>query len=161
MSARRWTAASIVLNETILWITGGWDVNGLPHLSSEYIKLSGSSQGPDLPMYLQNYAMIAINTTHSMIIGGMGVLEAIYDLDLTFYFDHGNQQWVGGPKLIQARKFHAVGIVNDQVTMTNYVIVTGGGGYYSPIFVSDNPYIFDSTEILLDNQWLPGKKRHT
>ena len=168
MSARRWTAASIVLNETILWITGGWDVNGLPLLSSEYIKLSGSSPGPDLPMYLQKHAMIAINKTHSMIIGGFGsfgVLEASDDLDLTFYFNHGNQQWVDGPRLIQARKFHAVGIVNDQVTMTNLVIVTGGQakeGYYdNAIHLSNKLHTFNSTEILVDSQWLPGKKRHT
>ena len=91
--------------------------------------------------------MIAINTTHSMVIGG---ISSDY-LDLSFYFNHGNQQWIDGPRLIQARRYHAVGIVNDQVTMANLVIVTGGfgGGY------------LDSTEILVDSQWLPGKKRHT
>ena len=81
--------------------------------------------------------MIAINTTHSMVIGG-------YFRFLTFYFDHGNQQWIDGPRLIQARMSHAVGIVNDQVTMANLVIVTGGD--------------HGTTEILVENQWLPGKK---
>ena len=66
-------------------------------------------------------------------------------------FSDGNQQWIDGPRLIQARAGHAVGIVNDQVTMTNLVIVTGGYRY---------GYL-DSTEILVDSQWLPGKKRHT
>ena len=90
--------------------------------------------------------MIAINTTHSMVIGG-------FFRFLTFYFDHGNQQWIDGPGLIQIRYRHAVGIVNDQVTMTNLVIVTGGYDYFD-----DNP--IGSTEILVGNQWLPGK-RHT
>ena len=145
MSVKRSYAASIVLNETILWITG-------PLASSEYIRISGSSPGPDLPIDLSDHAMIAINTTHSMVIGGYSSASTI---DLTFYFNRGNQQWIDGPRLIQARHGHAVGIVNDQVTMTNLVIVTGGG-YYSNGWV-----FFDSTEILVDSQWLPGKKRHT
>ena len=145
MSVKRRWAASIVLNETILWITGGYGNGFLA--SSEYIRLAGSSPGPDLPMTLYAHAMIAINTTHSMVIGGQNYG---YSIDLTFYFHHANQQWIDGPRLIQARYDHAVGIVNDQVTMTNLVIVTGGygGGY------------LDSTEILVDSQWLPGKKSH-
>ena len=97
-------------------------------------------------MVLSSHAMIAINTTHSMVIGGISSGNL---LDLSFYFDHGNQQWIDGPRLIQARFDHAVGIVNDQVTMTNLVIVTGGWGGGG------------STEILVDSQWLPGKKSHT
>ena len=146
MSVKTSGAASIVLNETILWITGGYNGN-VPLASSEYIRLSGSSPGRYLPMTLERHVMIAINTTHSMLIGGY----ASDYLDLTFYFNHGNQQWIDGPRLIQARWRHAVGIVNDQVTRTNLVIITGGwkGGS------------LDSTEILVDSQWLPGKKRHT
>ena len=67
MSVKRIRAASIVLNETILWIIGGsyWDDNddNWNYLaSSEYIRLNGSSPGPDLPMALEDHAMIAINT---------------------------------------------------------------------------------------------------
>ena len=140
MSAKRWTAASVVLNETILWITEGrlQDLQASSAIqwqelpSSEYITLSGSTPGPELPMPLNFHAMVAINTTYSMIIGGHGGLDAITDdLNLTFYFDHQNQQWIDGPRLIEARKQHAVGIVNDQVIMKNIVIVTGGyKGYY-------------------------------
>ena len=68
MSVKRSWAASIVLNETILWITGGYG-NG-PLASSEYIRLAGSSLGPDLPMALEAHAMVAINSTCSMVIGG-------------------------------------------------------------------------------------------
>ena len=100
-------------------------------------------------MALYGHAMIAINTTHSMVIGGRYSWNI--EIDLTFYFDHGNQQWIDGPRLIQAREHHAVGIVNDQVTMTNLVIITGGYTGYT---------YFDSTEILVESQWLPGKKRH-
>ena len=120
------------------------------HASSEYIKLSGSSPGPDLPITMYDeYAIVAINRTHSMVVGGLKLEWQSYVVDWTYFYDHGNQQWIHGPKLIQARQFHAVGIVNDKVTMTNLVIVTGG--YLD--------YNLDSTEILVDNQWLPGKKQ--
>ena len=153
MLVKRSSAASIVINETILWVTGGSGgyYNGFL-ASSEYIRLSGSSPGPDLPMALYHHAMIAINTTHSMVIGGYSSGH----LDLTFYFNHGNQQWIDGPRLIQARWRHAVGIVNDQVTMTNLVIVTGGSQYSNGF----SPYNIDSTEIMVDSQWSLGKKRH-
>ena len=155
MLVKRSSAASIVINETILWVTGGSGgyYNGFL-ASSEYIRLSGSSPGPDLPMTLYSHAMIAINTTHSMVIGGR---NSNWDsIDLTFYFDHGNQQWINGPRLLQARYDHAVGIVNDEVTMTNLVIVTGGSQYSNGF----SPYNIDSTEIMVDSQWSLGKKRH-
>ena len=101
-------------------------------------------------MTLYAHAMIAINTSHSMVIGGLDSMG-----DLTFYFNHSNQQWIDGPRLMQVRSRHAVGIVNDQVTMTNLVIVTGGSHY------SNGWIYFDSTEILVDSQWLPGTKSHT
>ena len=149
MSVKRWSAASTVLNETILWITGGWGSNERL-ASSEYIRLSGSSPGPCLPMALSSHAMIAINTTHSMVIGGYSRSR----LNLTVYFDHGNKQWIDGPRLIRARSYHAVGIVNDQVTMANLVIITGGVEGESGVKGDST----DSSEIMLDSQWLPGKK---
>ena len=157
-------AASIVLNETILWVSGGWD--GIEYISntetlhhswlhlasSEYITLAGNSPGPDLPMSLDGHAMIAINRTHSIVIGGSKLNEIT--IDLTFYFNHGIQKWIDGPRLIKARENHAVGIVIDQLTMANLVIITGG----FIRFTDDELY---STEILVDSQFSPGKIRHT
>ena len=154
MSVNRIGGTSIVLNETILWISGGrvYEVlnSGKRVASSEYINLSGSTPGPDLPMNLMHHAKIAINTTHSMVIGGSN--STGLELDLTFFFDHVNQKWVDGPTLIQERSYgHAVGIVNDQVTMANLAIVTGGVAGYGEYYII-------STEILVDSKWLPGKK---
>ena len=119
----------------------------------------------------RDHAMIAINTTHSMIIGGLVDPDGIwggdvviihgtsimegerpYAVNFTFFYDHGNQKWIDGPRLIQVRSGHRVGIVNDQVTMANLVIVTGG--------VSSGVSSGYSTEILVDSKWLQGKKRH-
>jgi hypothetical protein len=66
MSVGRYFAASIVINDNTLWVTGGWGVGA----STEYVTLTGTMHGPDLPMDLMVHAMVAINSTCSMVIGG-------------------------------------------------------------------------------------------
>ena len=142
MSVGRDNAASIVLNDNILWVTGGY--NGVKLASTEYVKMTGTMPGPDLPMALYYHAMVAINNTCSMVIGGesSGANSAS-----TFYYDHNEGEWTTGPSLMQAREFPAAGIVTDEVTDENFVAVTGG--YYYP----DD---LDSTEILQDGNWVQG-----
>jgi hypothetical protein len=68
MSVGRAYAASIVLNDKTLWITGGYGGEYLA--STEYVTVIGTMLGPDLPMTLDFHAMVAINSTFSMVIGG-------------------------------------------------------------------------------------------
>ena len=69
MSVARDFAVSIVLNANTLWVTGGYNVIFLA--STEYITMTGTMPGPDLPMALGYHAMVAINNTCSMVIGGL------------------------------------------------------------------------------------------
>ena len=69
MSVRRSTAASIVFNDNALWVTGGSSNVGL-HASTEYVTMTQTMPGPDLPIALEAHAMVAINSTCSMVIGG-------------------------------------------------------------------------------------------
>jgi hypothetical protein len=134
----RENAASIVFNDNTLWVTGGY--NGVILASTEYVKMTGTMLGPDLPMALEYHAMVAINSTCSMVIGGNA------DSALTFFYDHNDDEWINGPSLIQGRWNHASGIVTDEVTDEHFVTVTGGG-------FPD----LDSTEILQDGFWVQGK----
>ena len=73
-SIRLGGAASIVYNDT-LWITGGLEKNPYTmnevHDSSEYILSSGKSVvGPKLPMKMVGHAMVNINRTSTIFIGG-------------------------------------------------------------------------------------------
>ena len=54
-------------------------------------------------------------------------------------------EWSNGPSLLEGRSHHAGGIVTDEVTNENFVVVTGGEGD------------MDSTEILQDLNWVEGK----
>ena len=148
MSIRRIGAASIVINDNTLWITGGQgNVGGnYEYLkSTDYVTVTGTLPGPDLPMSNYLHAIVAINSTCSMVIGGYknGV-----QYPLTFFYDHIEGEWTAGPSLMQARGWHAAGIVTDEVTDENFVAVTGGYGF---------GYDLDSTEIMQDGEWVQGK----
>ena len=146
MSVGRFFAASIVLNDKTLWVTGGY--TGVSSLAStEYVTMTGTKIGPDLPMALQNHAMVAINSTCSMIIGGYsGGTSA-----LTFFYYHNEGEWITGPSLIESRDGPAAGIVTDEVTNEHFVAVTGGKYY------SDAWFNLDSSELLQDREWVQGK----
>ena len=74
MSVKRLYAASIVLNDNTLWVAGG-KYSGI-YKSTEYVTISGTLPGPDLPFPLYHHAMVAINSTCSMVIGGRGEYNA-------------------------------------------------------------------------------------
>ena len=145
MSVGRLYTASIVFNDNTLWITGGF--NGTLLVSTEYVTVTGTIFGPNLPMALAHHAMVAINSTCSMVIGGYD--EEVEHSASTFYYDRSEGEWITGPILIQGRNRHAAGIVTDEVTDEHFVAVTGGYYYYS--------YNLDSTEILQDGEWVQGK----
>jgi hypothetical protein len=145
MSVGRWEAASIVINDNTLWVTGGFG-GGYILASTEYVTVTGTMPGPDLPMGLIYHATVAINSTCSMVIGGYSKGYS------AFFYDHNEKEWITGPILIQARQYHAAGIVTDEGTGEHFVAVTGG--YY----YGDSR---DSTEILQDGEWVQGEISNT
>ena len=152
MSVGRWNAASIVLNDNTLWVTGGSLYMTLdPIASTEYMTVSGKMPGPDLPMDLHGHAMVAINRTCSMVIGGAEWYSWDFSAS-TYYYDHNGDEWINEHSLMQARFNHAAGIVTDEVTDEHFIAVTGGEGYSG---------YFDSTEILKDGEWVQGKMNYT
>ena len=70
MSVSRIAAASIVFNYNALWVTGGSNHIGGLHASTEYVTITKTMSGSDLPMALEAHAMVALNSTCSMVIGG-------------------------------------------------------------------------------------------
>ena len=160
MSVERVDAASIVLNDNTLWVTGGLDKYGVNHgrsASTEHVKMSGSMAGPDLPMALDSHAMAAINSTVSMVIGGDDG-SGLDRTASTFYYNHIEDEWSNGPSLMQSRSNHAAGIVTDELTNENFVSVTGGFLIaMSQTGLNDYKVYLDSSEILQDGKWIEGK----
>ena len=87
--------------DTSLWISGGIkDTNSnllALYENSEFIIIGEggnvtTSKGPDLPVPLSNHAMVSINNTLSMIIGGLssidtGSFDVFFESALTFWYD--------------------------------------------------------------------------
>lgn len=146
MSAKRVNAASLVINKTSLWISGGFNFESGYLDTSEFITLEGSRPGPNLPISVASLTLVAINDTCSMLIGGE--TPGGVDSNSTFYFQHEGQIWTQGPDLIKARQDHAAGIVTDEETLEKFVVATGG---------EVNGIKLDSTEILIDLLWNNGK----
>ena len=151
MSAKRKYAASLVINGASLWITGGLNTDTGILATSEFITLEGSIPGPYMPTPVDHHALVAINKTCSLLIGGR--TSGPVTLPTVYYFEHEGKNWSQGPDLIQARMSHGAGIVTDEKTYDEFVIVTGGTLHHTGIK-------FDSTEILIDNQWHLGKIAH-
>ena len=117
--------------------------------STEYVKITGTMFGPDLPMALFAHAMVAINSTFSMVIGGGITSES--STASTFFYDHNEGEWINGPSLMEERAYHAAGIVTDEVTDEPFLVVTGGR----------NSELLNSSEILQDGEWAQGNINDT
>ena len=147
MNSKRYGAASVVVNINKLWVLGGSD--GSSYLSStEYIQIGiGSSTGPELPFAVSYHAMVALNPSTFIIIGGYADGYVSGYSSKTFYYEH----WITGPDMDQARAWHAAGLGIDTASSDQYIAVTGGSGY--------SGYL-DSVEILFpgESEWQTGKQ---
>ena len=152
MSVARWYAASLVLHDNILWVTGGY--NSFYLASTEYVTMTETMFGPDMPLAVMHHAMVAINSTFSIVIGGSSNHEPFIIHTSTFFYDHNEGEWINGPSLMQKRYWHAAGIVTDEVTDEHFVAVTGGGNIDATEILQGGG--LDSTEILQDGEWVQG-----
>ena len=145
MSTKRTFAASVVIKDTVIWITGG-KAPSSRLASTEYISNEGTTmQGSEMPLPISHHALVSINSTCSMMIGG---LTDEGPIALTFFYNHEDNNWIEGPSMMQSRYIHATGIVHDEVTQEELVIATGG---------EFNGIHLQSTEIVLENDWVPGR----
>ena len=109
--------------------------------------------GPDLPMPLSDHAMVNVNETHILIIGGDKKINSnIHNnsiaMDKTWYFNHVTQEFTNGPNLRIARAHHAAGVFIDSKSKEALVVVAGGMG--------EGNKVLDSTEILKGEHWELG-----
>ena len=149
----RQNAAGIVYNNTF-HIFGGYNRTFGSYIglqSSEIVNEDGSSnEGPQLPITMSLHAIASVNSTVSIMSGGWTSLDRYSDQ--TWYFNHATQEFQTGPNLLEARRYHSSGTITDQETKDKIVVVAGGkskSGVWS--------YYTDSTEILLNGNWVIGK----
>jgi hypothetical protein len=142
-------AASVVWNSTTLWLTGGFLGGSGRTKTTEFVQLTGTTPGPDLPLEVSSHCLVSLNDTTLLLIGG-GLPGKTYS-KATYYYNTDHKTWTDGPSMITARNEHSCALFKSpQHGHTDTVIVTGGWN-------GDN---LASTEILnLDtsNSWKSGK----
>jgi hypothetical protein len=132
-----------------MWMTGGF--YGLN--SSILISNDGSSgSGPNLPHGLSNHAIVSINETLSLLIGGED--KELIVMDTTYYFSHETEKWTEGPHLNQPRMAHTAGLITDKVTKETFLIVVGGRKTHQ--YDSE----LNTTEIMMNGAWVSGENLH-
>ena len=149
MIEKRNAAASVVLNQTNIWIIGGMN-RFSPLSSTEFIKIGQPSiKGPDLPFTICNHSMIQYDEKSIYIIGGDQNNSSFgYGSSNTWIANPTNGfQITRGPCLNEKRKGH--GCAKMTINGRTILVVAGG---YKPM---------DSVEILdpsTNNKWIPGPK---
>ena len=132
----------LVLNQSVLWIVGGVELN-----TSEFISLSQPPmKGPDLPFTIFSFSMIQFNANSIFIIGGLqnGSIS-----NKTWIVNPANFEIKEGPSMNFERCRHSCGKMN--IDGKTIIVVAGGTG-------SQNTG--DSVEILDPNSnegWILGK----
>ena len=146
-----------------MWMTGGLSTQGRINSTIFIMEfLNGPTEsGPNLPHGLSDHAIVSINETLSLLIGGAQIWMAAGQLqtkvmDSTFYFSHETDQFQfnEGPKLIQARIAHTAGLVIDKFTRETIVIVVGGN---KERYQTTEDTELNTTELLIEGSWVPGE----
>ena len=125
---RKW-AASIVMGNK-LWILGGMtgEHGSVSDRTSEFIDIDGHREdGPDLPAGLERHAVVKINETTAMLLGGYPAYN-FKKYSKTWYYTQHQTEWIPGPNLNHARCSHTAGLIYDSITQEEYVVVIGGIG---------------------------------
>ena len=131
------------------------------YASDEFIyKVGESEPGPDLPNPLRNHVVVPLSESVTIIIGGWTPFMDYSDQ--TWYFNHASQEFMTVPNMLEGRNSHSSGTITDQITKEKFVIVVGGYNGSSHLGLSysvdiDIHSYSDSTEILMNGEWVKGK----
>ena len=149
LSVERRGAASVVLSNNTLWVTGGQDRESWNSLkTTEYVTKDGqTSQGPDLPLPLQGHSIVPLNSGAFILIGGF---SNGYYSRTDFYEE--KKGWRRGPDLKKGRFGHTAGVLTDRVSTKTYIVAVGGWHAESSLEYLEYPG---------SNDWMKGKPTHS
>ena len=147
MITKRSFAASVVLDQNILWIVGGY--NGRYNLrSTEFIRLGQPSvKGPDMPFTINRHSMIQYDEKSIYIIGGnknSSISNKTWIIDPTNGF-----RIKKGPSLNEGRQSHACA----KMSINGRTVLVVAGGTTTTFANRRSVEILDP---LGNNIWTPG-----
>jgi hypothetical protein len=148
MLEERSYSASLTLNNTHLWITGGYnDGNGYLQTSEFVLIGQPSVKGPDLTYAVAGHCLVGVNSSTALLCGGYngGILNECHYMDLE---DHS---WSQGPSMMTKKRSHSCGIFKSAAHQGRNIVIVAGG-------VNNNDFL-DSVEFLdlTTSTWNEGK----
>ena len=150
-------AASVVLNESTLWVTGGLGLGYQGLNSTELVNLNQNKSFESsikLPNNLQLHCLIKINEKQVMLVGG---LSSNGPEARTYLFDFDTMTWYPGVNLTYPRYGHSCGLFKKGGSAT--AVVVGGS---NPVFafVQKSVEMLDLEMVGHGIQWYHGKQSH-
>jgi hypothetical protein len=134
MTSKRVLAASALLYDGKLLLTGGFDESGSPVNSAEILTEEGwESNIPSLPVTVYGHCMVTVNSTTVMVIGGW---RNGYS-GKTFYFTFGEESWTEGPELKNKRIYLSCGKIRRNKESQEMSIIVAGGEDGSSVEILD------------------------
>ena len=124
MLKKRARASSVVLNQSTLWVTGGYDERLTDLSTTEFITLDeAAATGPKLPFTIYGHGMVMLNDHAIYIIGGFQNGSTSRD---TWIVDLSNNGFEiqKGPSLNQARYEFSCG---KMLSHGKVLLVVAGG----------------------------------
>jgi hypothetical protein len=148
MLEERYDSASLTLNSSHLWVTGGRNGNGILQ-TSEFVSIGQPSvQGPDLPYAVSRHCLVGVNSSTALLCGGENNGRIM--LNECHYMDWEDHSWSQGPSMMTKRRRHSCGIFKSAAHQGRNIVIAAGG--------LNNDYL-DSVEFLdlTTNTWIEGK----
>ena len=123
MMIPRSSMSSVVLNDSKIWITGGFSNNG-GLKSTEFFSLDQPAvPGPDLPFKVYDHSMVLVNCATIYLIGGF---QDDHTSNRTWIIDPTNNfQTKVGPSLNIARNWHSC----SKMTIKGRIFLVVAGGH--------------------------------
>ena len=147
ISNSRVAASSVKLNESTMWITGGYDPtiqSFSQHLNStELVTINGTTAGISMPITAIGHCMVQYKPNKILLIGGLqnyAIMDKTWIIDTSNAFDMKE-----GPVLNVGRYFHFCGKAKDKY---GNVIVFVAGGY-----VASTEFLNTTTM----KEWIKGR----
>ena len=143
--------SSVLLNESKIWVTGGWSNNG-SEKSTEIISLDQPPvAGPNFPFTVREHSMVLVNPTTIYLIGGFQNGELS---NKTWIIDQSNNFQIRlGPPLNIARLAHSCSKM--KIEGKNFLVAAGGKCKMSEELL-DSVELLDTT--CPDKGWKMGMK---
>ncbi len=120
-------AASILIDNDTLWVTGG-DTDGATVKTSEYVTLEGALPGPELISNnegIDRHCLLKLSQSTAIVVGGR---NNVYKPRM---FSFETVTWTTLANLNDGRSDHSCGIIYDKEIGSRILVTTGGYNWFT------------------------------